>query len=128
MAALRDLVALELHGCGMPGYSHTVTAMADGAVIEPGDGASGGLAEAVRRASEAYRSLEVRLADVGGVAPVVALYDRIRGEVERLDYAELDRVAAEIRGALEALLGMDAAVRKLNNLKVLFERERPVGG
>lgn len=128
MAALRDLVALELHGCGMPGYLDTVTATADRAAIGAGDGASGGLGEAVRRASEAYRSLEDRLADVGGVAPVVALYDRIRGEVERLDYAELDRVAAEIRGALEALLGMDAAVRKLNNLKVLFERERPVGG
>jgi hypothetical protein len=92
------------------------------------DAAAGGLDEAVRRASGAFRSLEDRLAEVGGIAPVVALYDRIRGEMDRLEYAELDRVAAEIRGAIDALLCMDAAVRKLNNLKVMFEGERARGG
>lgn len=88
------------------------------------DEAAGSLDEAVRRATGAYRTLEDRLAEVGGVAPVVALYDRIRAEMERVDYAELDRVALEIRQAIEALLRMDVAVRKLSNLKVTFERER----
>jgi hypothetical protein len=82
----------------------------------------------MRSATLAYRSLEDRLAEVGGIAPVVALYDRIREEMARLEYAELDRVAGEIRDAIEALLRMDAAVRKLNNLKVMFDRERRAGG
>lgn len=85
--------------------------------------AAAGLADAVRRASGAFGALEERLAEVGGVAPVVALYDRIREEMDRVEYAELDRVAADIRGAIDALLRMDAAVRKLSNLKLVFERE-----
>lgn len=108
--------------------------MGDSASRRPGDEAfragttaAGGLAEAVQRASGAYGALEERLAEVGGVAPVVALYDRIRGQVDRLEYAELDRVAAEIRGAIEALLCMDGAVRKLSNLKLMFDREHRAG-
>lgn len=86
--------------------------------------ATRGLEEAVRQAREAYRSVEERLVPVGGIEPVVALYDQVRAHLEAVDYADLDRVAAEIRAAVETLLRMDAAVRKLNNLKVLFDGER----
>lgn len=83
------------------------------------------LDRALGRATEAFRALDERLAGAGGLAPVVALYDRVRDEVRSLEYADLDRVATEIRAAIEALLRMDAAVRKLNNLKVMFDREAP---
>ena len=86
--------------------------------------AEAGLEGAARRAASAYAVLEQRLADAGGVARVADLYDRLRTGMELVEYAELDRVAAEIRAAIETLLEMDAAVRKLNNLKVLFDGER----
>jgi len=104
--------------------------MADIGRTGPGnglDGSAGDLGTAVRRASSAFRSLEDSLVEVGGITPVVALYDRIMGEMERLEFAELDRVATEIRDAIEALLRMDAAVRKLSNLKVMFDRARSAG-
>jgi hypothetical protein len=118
-------VALELHSCGMTGFAVAVhehsTSRGAGA---PGSIAEGELSDAVRRAGAAYRMLEEQLVEAGGIESVVALYDRIRAGMQRLDYAQLDRVASEIRAAIEALLRMDAAVRKLNNLKVMFDGER----
>jgi len=82
------------------------------------------LDESVRTAEAAFRTLDGLLSEVGGVTSVIQLYERVRVHLERIEYAELDRVAGEIRVAIERLLEMDGAVRKLNNLKVLFERER----
>jgi len=95
---------------------------------EHDDGRKGGpeaaLAEAVQRAAGAYGDIDRRLGEAGGIVPVVGLYERIRSEIDRLDFAELDRVATEIRSAIERLLEMDAHVRKLNNLKLMIDRER----
>lgn len=87
----------------------------------PGHDGSG-IGAAFERAAAAYRSLDARLAEAGGLGAVAALYDRVRAHVDAIDYGELDRVAAEVRRAIEVLLEMDAAVRKLNNLKLFFER------
>ena len=90
--------------------------------------ASRPLEQAIRDALDAYRGLDASLAEAGGIGPVVALYERIRTRLTGVEYAELDRVAGEIRGAVEQLLAMDAAVRKLNNLKLLFDREDRTSG
>jgi hypothetical protein len=125
---MRRLVALELHHCDMRGSGVDVAAPSITQARESAGRVTGdveaGLDGATRRAASAYAALEERLAGEGGVARVAELYDRLRAGMNLLDYAELDRVAAEIRSAIEMLLEMDAAVRKLNNLKVLFDKER----
>lgn len=84
---------------------------------------AGDLAEVVGRAARAYGVLEQRLESAGGVGSVVDLYDRVRTLLGGIDFAELDRVAEEIRRAIEVLLRMDSDVRKLNNLKILVHDE-----
>jgi hypothetical protein len=55
------------------------------------------------------------------VGNVLALYEQVRRELARVSYEELDRMTAEIKTVIDALLKMDYELRKVNNLKVAFD-------
>jgi hypothetical protein len=45
----------------------------------------------------------------------------VRRELERVSFQELDRMTGEIKNVIEALLTIDYELRKVQNLKLVFE-------
>jgi len=48
----------------------------------------------------------------------------VKRELERVSDQELDRVTSEIKSVVEDLLKVDYELRKVQNLKLLFEQRR----
>ena len=75
----------------------------------------------IDRVLTSYHEIDRRYAAAGGLTSVVGLYEQIRRELDRVSYEELDRMTAEIKTAIDALLKMDYELRRVNNLKVAFD-------
>jgi hypothetical protein len=70
------------------------------------------------RALESYAEIARRFGPFGGLERVFALYEEMRRELDRVDFAEIDATGRAIKGAIETLLQMDYELRRLNNLKL----------
>jgi hypothetical protein len=82
------------------------------------------LREILERVARAWEGLDGSLAPSGGVAHVLELYEQMRAGLARVAFDDLDRTAAEVKAAVDALLTMDSDLRKLNNLKLQLEGGR----
>lgn len=86
-------------------------------ISKPGSG----VRETLDRVISTYREIDERFAAVGGLGRLLNLYEQLQRELERVSYDEIDRMTAEIRGVIEALLTMDYELRRVNNLKLAFD-------
>ena len=77
------------------------------------------------RVMASYDDVERRFAGAGGLGKIVTLYDQVRRELDRLSYEELDRMTKEIKSVIDTLLKMDYELRKVNNLKLVFDGRPP---
>jgi hypothetical protein len=75
-----------------------------------------------------YDDIDRRLATVGGLPALLELYERVRRELERVSFQEIDQVTAEIKDVIEALLKMSYELRKVHNLKLIFEAKTSSSG
>jgi hypothetical protein len=75
-----------------------------------------------------YDDIDRRLATVGGLPALLELYERVRRELERVSFQEIDQVTAEIKDVIEALLKMSYELRKVHNLKLIFEAKTSASG
>jgi len=80
-----------------------------------------GVRDQLDRILSGYQALESRFAQAGGLANLLSLYEQIRREVERISYDEIDRMTREIKAVVEALLKMDYELRRVINLKRVFD-------
>jgi hypothetical protein len=86
---------------------------------------SNGVRDILDRVLSSYEEIDGRFAPVGGLARLLTLYEQLQRELERVSYEEIDRMTAEIRTLIEALLKMDYEVRRVNNLKLAFDARQP---
>lgn len=75
----------------------------------------------LERILSSYEEIDRRFAAAGGLASVLDLYEQVRRELERVSFQELDRMTTEIKNVIESLLKMDYELRKVHNLKLVFE-------
>jgi hypothetical protein len=75
-----------------------------------------------------YDDTDRRLATVGGLPALLELYERVRRELERVSFQEIDQVTGEIKDVIEALLKMSYELRKVHNLKLIFEAKTSASG
>ena len=64
-----------------------------------------------------YEDINRRFTEVGGIGKLLGLFEDVK--------RELERVTGEIKGVVEDLLKVDYELRKVQNLKLLFEQRRP---
>ncbi len=83
--------------------------------------AGDGVRERLERIMASYEEIDRRFMAAGGLASLLNLYEQVRRELERVSFEELDRMTAEIKAVIEALLKMDYELRKVQNLKLAFE-------
>ena len=74
-----------------------------------------------------YEEIDRRFASAGGLPALLALYEQVRRELERVSFQEIDKVTGEIKDVIEALLKMSYELRKVHNLKIIFESKPPSG-
>jgi hypothetical protein len=86
---------------------------------------SNGVRDILGRVLSSYEEIDGRFAAVGGLGRLLNLYEQLRRELERVSYEEIDRMTAEIRTLIEALLKMDYELRRVNNLKLAFDARQP---
>lgn len=68
-----------------------------------------------------YEELDRRFAQAGGLPALLSLYEQVRRDLDQVSIEEIDRVSAEIKDVIEALLKMSYELRKIHNLKLIFE-------
>src|SRR5579885_456463 len=85
-----------------------------------------GVRDLLDRILSSYEEMDRRFAPAGGIGSLLNLYEQVRRELDRVSYEELDRMTREIKTVIEALLKMDYELRKVHNLKLVFDA-RPVG-
>ncbi len=81
--------------------------------------------EHLERILKAYREIDERFGEVGGIAKLLGLFEDVKRELERVSDQELERVTSEIKTVVEDLLKIDYELRKVQNLKLLFEQRKP---
>jgi hypothetical protein len=86
---------------------------------------SNGVRDILDRVLASYEEIDGRFAAVGGLGRLLHLYEQLQRELERVSYEEIDRMTAEIRTVIEALLQMDYEFRRVNNLKLAFDARPP---
>ena len=84
-----------------------------------------GVRDILDRVVSSYEEIDARFAAAGGLGRLLNLYEQLQREVERVSYEEIDRMTAEIRTVIEALLKMDYELRRVNNLKLAFDARQP---
>jgi hypothetical protein len=77
--------------------------------------------ELIDRILSSYDEIDARFTSAGGLGSILSLYEQVRRELERVSFQELDRMTAEIKNVIEALLTIDYELRKVQNLKLIFE-------
>jgi hypothetical protein len=82
--------------------------------------------EHLDRILAAYEDISGRFGAVGGIAQLLGLFEDVKRELERVSDHELERVTGEIKSVVEDLLKVDYELRKVQNLKLLFEQRKPV--
>jgi len=86
---------------------------------------TGELKTALERILAKYEEIDQRFNSTGGLPALLGLYEQVRRELERVSFQELDRATAEIKDLIEALLKISYELRKVHNLKILFETRPP---
>lgn len=79
----------------------------------------------LERILASYEDINRRFTEVGGIGKLLGLFEDVKRELERVSDQELERVTGEIKGVVEDLLKVDYELRKVQNLKLLFEQRRP---
>jgi hypothetical protein len=82
--------------------------------------------EVLDRILTSYEDIDRRFSSAGGLGSLLNLYEQVRRELERVSYAEIDRMTGEIKGVIEALLKMDYELKRVHHLKLSFDA-RPLG-
>ena len=80
--------------------------------------------EHLERILASYEDINRRFTEVGGIAKLLGLFEDVKRELERVSDQELERVTSEIKSVVEDLLKVDYELRKVQNLKLLFEQRR----
>ena len=78
--------------------------------------------EHLERILASYEDINVRFSGIGGIGKLLGLFEDVKRELERVSDQELERVTGEIRQVVEGLLKVDYELRKVQNLKLLFEQ------
>jgi len=86
------------------------------------------LRDDVERILASYEDISARFSEVGGIDKLLGLFDDVKQELERVSDHELERVTQEIKAVVEHLLKVDYELRKVQNLKLLFEQRKPEAG
>jgi hypothetical protein len=118
-AQFATLVASELQPCENP----QVVALHTTINIP-----ANGVREVLDRVISAYEEIDRRFAAAGGLSRLLALYEQLQRELERVSYEEIDRMTGDIKGVIETLLTMDYELRRVNNLKLAFDAKQPGSG
>ncbi len=71
-----------------------------------------------------YRDIDSKLESLGGIARILEFVEGIKHELDAVSHEELERIAAEIKSVVESLLTVDYELRKIQNLKLLFEQSK----
>ena len=87
-----------------------------------------GVREILDRVISAYEEIDGRFTSAGGLSRLLALYEQLQRELERVSYEEIDRMTGEIKSVIETLLTMDYELRRVNNLKLAFDARQPGSG
>jgi len=80
--------------------------------------------EHLERILASYEDINRRFTEVGGIAKLLGLFEDVKRELERVSDQELERVTGEIKSVVEDLLKVDYELRKVQNLKLLFDQRR----
>ena len=88
---------------------------------------TGEIRTVLERVLAKYEEIDRRFASAGGLPALLGLYEQVRRELERVSFQEIDRVTGEIKDVIEALLKMSYELRKVHNLKIIFESKPPSG-
>lgn len=83
---------------------------------------------ALERILTKYDDIDQRAGSAGGLGALLDLYEQVRRELERLSFQEIDGITADIKEVIEALLKMSYELRKIHNLKLMFEAKGPGAG
>ena len=78
--------------------------------------------EHLERILAPYEQIGTRFASMGGVTKVLGLLEDVRRELEHVSEHDLERVTGDIKQVVESLLKVDYELRKIQNLKLLFEQ------
>ena len=81
--------------------------------------------EHLERILASYDQIGTRFASLGGVTRVLGLLEDIRRELDHVSENEIERVTADIKQVVEGLLKIDYELRKIQNLKLLFDQRAP---
>jgi len=84
--------------------------------------------EHLDRILSAYEDISGRFSAAGGISELLGLFEEVKRELERVSDQELERVTGEIKAVVEDLLKVDYELRKVQNLKLLFEQRKPSVG
>ena len=84
--------------------------------------------ELIDRILSSYDEMDGRFSSAGGLSTLLNLYEQMRRELERVSFQELDRMTGEIKNVIEALLTIDYELRKVQNLKLVFDSRTVPGG
>lgn len=87
-----------------------------------------GVREILDRVISAYEEIDHRFTAAGGLSRLLAVYEQLQRELERVSYEEIDRMTGEIKSVIETLLTMDYELRRVNNLKLAFDARQPGSG
>ena len=79
----------------------------------------------LERILASFDDIDRRLEAAGGMHKLLDLYEQVRRELERVSFQEIDQVTGEIKDVIEALLKMSYELRKVHNLKLIFEARPP---
>ena len=74
------------------------------------------------RVLASYESISARFADIGGSGKLLGVVEEAKRQLDRVSDVELQRVAEEIKTVVEELLRVDYELRKIQNLKLLFDQ------
>lgn len=76
----------------------------------------------LERILASYEQIGTRFASLGGLTRVLGLLEDVRRELEHVSEQDLERVTGDIKQVVESLLKVDYELRKIQNLKLLFEQ------
>jgi hypothetical protein len=79
----------------------------------------------LERILTAYDDISRRFSDIGGITKLLGIFEDVKRELDRLSDRDLERVTEEIKTVVEDLLKVDYELRKVQNLKLLFEQRVP---
>jgi hypothetical protein len=78
--------------------------------------------EHLERILASYQQIGARFSSMGGITRVLGLLEDVRRELEHVSEQDLERVTGDIKQVVESLLKVDYELRKIQNLKLLFEQ------